>query len=125
MWLKDIYNDPLGRCIWIFPACLVRVAVDEIYKGKQIVPGSSHIFVYPVVTTSYWRKSLGKITDTMSTLKVGYCVWNSSMLEPLMIAFVKPLFSSAPWKVGQLLGRVDLEWKMSRVQWKNPADIQS
>ena len=52
--------------------------------------------------TAYWRKTLGKIADTMFTVKAGSSIWPTDMLEPLTIAFVKPLLSQSPWKVGRL-----------------------
>ena len=36
---------------------------------------------------------LGKIADTMFTIKAGTCLWPSNMFESLTIVFVKPLLS--------------------------------
>ena len=58
---------------------------------------------------------MGKIADTMFTLKAGSVVWDSSMLEPLTIAFVAPLLSRAPWKAGRLPNMVRWEREMCSV----------
>ena len=77
------------------PPYLAKDAVDELCEVKHIMPEMSHVFICPAVMTGYWRKSLGKIADTMFTLKAGLCVWSLSMLEPLTVAFVAPLLPRA------------------------------
>ena len=74
------------------------------------------MFICPAVMTGYWRKSLGKIADTMFILKAGLYVWSSSMLEPLTVAFVAPLLHRAPWKAGRLPSMTEWESEMRRAQ---------
>ena len=66
---------------------------------------------------------LGKIADTMFTLKAGSYVWPSDMFEPLTIAFVKPLFPKSPWKVGRLSSVVKWECDVRKVQFGNQTDV--
>ena len=96
IWFDKVYRDPTGFCVWTPPPCLAKNAVDELCEVKHIIPGTSHVFICPAVMTGYWIKSLGKIVDTMFTLKAGLCVWSLSMLEPLTVAFVAPLLHRAP-----------------------------
>ena len=75
MWFDDVYKDPVGRWVWAPPPCLAKIAVDELCEAKHTLPGSSHVFICPAVMTGYWRKTLGKIADTMFTLTAGLVVW--------------------------------------------------
>ena len=88
------------------------------------LPATSHIFVCPAVMTAYWRKMLGKIADTMFTIKAGTSLWPSNMFEPLTIAFIKPLLSKSPWKVGRLPSVVEWESDVRQVQFKDQADVR-
>ena len=115
MWFDNVYKDLVGWWIWTPPLCLAKVTMDELCKAKHIMPGTSHVFICPAVMTGYWRKTLGKIADLMFTLKVGSCVWNLLLLEPLTVAFVLSLLSSALWKADQLPSMVDWEREMFRV----------
>ena len=124
MWFDDVYKDPVGRWVWAPPPCLAKIAVDELCEAKHTLPGSSHVFICPAVMTGYWRKTLGKIADTMFTLKAGSVVWESSMLEPLTIAFVAPLLSRSPWKAGRLPVMVEWEREMSSLQWDSTGAVR-
>ena len=46
------------------------------------------------------------------------------MLEPLTIAFVKPLLCSAPWKVRHLPAMEGWEKSMSGLQWLGSGKIR-
>ena len=74
--------------------------------------------------TAYWRKMLGKIADSMFTIKAGTCLWPTDMFEPLTIAFIKPLIPSRPWKVGRLLSVVEWESNVREVQFKDKATVR-
>ena len=87
MWFDNVYKDLVSQWIWTPPPCLAKITVDELCKAKHIMPGTSHLFVCPIVMTQYWRKTLGKIEDLVFTLKAGTCIWNMLMLEPLTVAF--------------------------------------
>ena len=70
-WFDGVFKQPYGRWIWSPPPCLAKIAVEQLCKVKHIFPDSQHVFVCPSVMTGYWRKKLGKIADSMFTLKAG------------------------------------------------------
>ena len=92
---------------------------------KHIFLNSSHVFVCPAIMTAYWRKTLGKIADTMFTIKAGTFLWPSDMYEPLTIAFVKPFLSKSPWKVGRLQTVVEWERDVREVQFENQTRVRN
>ena len=108
-WFGSVFDAPTGAWIWSPPPCLARVAIAQLCDVKHMFPASKHIFVCPALMTGYWRKSLGKISDAMFTLRSGSVIWKKEMLEPLTIAFVRPLLHRAPWRVRRM-GFVD-KWQ--------------
>jgi hypothetical protein len=46
-----------------------------------------------------WRKTLGKIADTMFSVPAGSYLWPAGMHETLKIALLAPLLPSSPWSV--------------------------
>ena len=73
-----------------------------IWFPPHIFPASSHVFVFPNLMTTCLMKTLGKIADTMFTVKPRSFIWPTEILEPLTIAFIKPLLSHSPWKHSKL-----------------------
>jgi hypothetical protein len=98
-WFYQVFQEPNGSWIWSPPPALARVAVEQMCKAKHIFPNSKHVFICPALWTEIWRKTLGKIADTMFTVPVGSYLWPAGMFEPLMIAFLAPLLPSSPWSV--------------------------
>ena len=124
-WFGSVFDDPNGSWIWSSPPCLARVAIDQLCEVKHMFPASKHIFVCPALMTGYWRKSLGKISDAMFTLRSGSVIWKKEMLEPLTIAFVCPLLHRAPWRVRRM-GFVD-EWqsKLRPLSYLSRTDVRN
>ena len=127
-WFDDVFNhiDKDGKFdahtkawIWAPPPVIAQTAVEQLCEAKHLFPASSHIFVCPAVMTAYWRKMLGKVSDSMFTIKAGSCFWKTEMHEPLTIAFVKPLLSVRPFKVGRLPSVDKWEREVRRVQFQN------
>ena len=103
-WFDTVFNhkDSDGRFdahtkSWIQTpsSCIAQVVVEQLCEAKHLFPTTSHIFVCPAVMIAYWRKILGKISDTMFTIKAGTCLWSTDMFEPLTISFLKPLLSKS------------------------------
>jgi hypothetical protein len=125
-WFHGVFQDPNGAWIWAPPPALAKVAVEQMCEAKHIFPNSKHVFVCPALMTGYWRKQLGKLADTSFTIKATENgTWEKDMLEPLTIAFVRPLLSSRPWKAGRL-NRVST-WKgnLREMRWDNPRDVRN
>jgi hypothetical protein len=100
--------------------------VEQMYEAKHIFPNSKHVFVCPALMTGYWRKQLGKLSDTMFTITAwNRGVWSKQMYEPLMIAFVRPLLSTRPWKAGRLDRMSKWERDMHEVQGKDSRAIRN
>ena len=127
-WFDDLFNhhDENGKFdahsmawIWAPPPVIAQAAVEQLCEAKHLFPASSHIFVCPAVMTAYWRKMLGKVSDTMFTVKAGSCFWKTEMYEPLTIAFIKPLLSVRPFKVGRLPSVDKWEREVRQVQFKS------
>lgn len=74
--------------------------------------------------TGYWRRKLGKIADSMFTLKAGCFVWFNTMYESLTVDFVKLLLSKPPWKVRYLPEVDNWERSVSAVQWSSKKCIR-
>jgi hypothetical protein len=124
-WFHEVFKDPNGAFIWAPPPALARVAVDQLCEVKHIFPNSKHVFVCPALMTGYWRKQLGKLADTLFTIKEDTHVWRKGMHEPLTFAFVLPLLSTSPWKASRLERVVNWQSKVSKVQWKNSRAIRN
>ena len=133
-WFDSVFNhkgldgtlDADSKCwVWTPSPCSAQVAIEQMCKMKHIFPYSSHVFVCPAVMTAYWRKILGKISDTMFTIKAGSFIWPSDMYEPLTIAFVKPFLSKSLWKVGQLQSVVEWERDVREVQFKDKTLVRN
>jgi len=116
-WFDKVYSNPTGKWIWCPPPVLAKVAVEQLCEVKHVFPDTQHIFISPALFTGYWRKSLGKISDSMFSLKAGCVIWDACMYEPLTVSFVKPLLSSAPWKAKHLPEVDKWERLMLAVQW--------
>ena len=115
-WFDTVFNhkDSNGyfdahtkSWIWAPSPCTAQIAVEQLCEAKHLFPATSHIFLCPAVMTAYWRKILGKIADTMFTIKAGTCLWPTDMFEPLTIAFIKLLLSTSAWKVNRLSSVVE------------------
>ena len=59
-----------------------------------------------------WGKALSRIADTRFTFARKSCLWNKDLHEPLTIAFVAPLLSSAPWKLSRLPSLAEWERRL-------------
>ena len=73
--------------------------------------------------TGYWRKKLGKLADSMFTIKSGSDIWPKFMYESLTIAFVKPLLSDPPWKPRFLPEMERWTNSVQVVQWEGEGGI--
>ena len=122
---KEVFDSHISSWIWSPPPCLANVAIEQLCEAKHIFPASSHVFVCTTLMTAYWRKTLGKIADTVFTVKPGSSIWPTEMLEPLTIAFVKPILSHSPWKVIRLPAVVKWESNMRGMQFKYLKDVRS
>ena len=132
-WFDTVFNhkDSNGSfdahtkfSVWAPSPCTAQVAVEQLCEAKHLFTATSHIFLCPAVMTAYWRKMLGKIADSMFTIKSGTCLWPTDMFEPLTIAFIKPLLSSRPFKVGRLPSVVEWESNVREVQFKDKATVR-
>jgi hypothetical protein len=123
-WFHEVFKDPNGAFIWSPSPALACVAVDQLCEVKHIFSNSKHVLICPSLMTGYWQKQLGKLADTLFTIKENTRVWRKGMHEPLTIAFVCPLLSESPWKASRLDHLVDWEAKMSKVQWKHSRIIR-
>jgi hypothetical protein len=123
-WFHEVFKDPNGAFVWSPSPALVRVAVDHLCEVKHIFPNSKHVLICPSLMTGYWQKQLGKLADTLFTIKENTCIWRKGMYEPLTIAFVCPLLSTSPWKASRLDRVANWESKMSKVQWKHSGVIR-
>ena len=122
-----IWRSLLGsqwKWIWCPPPCLAKIAVEQLCKVKHVLSDSQHIFICPALMTGYWRKKLGKLVDTMFSLKAGCFAWPSDMYESLTIAFVKPFLPSPPWKVRHLPEMDKWERSVSALQWTGSVDFR-
>ena len=123
-WFDDTLKQYQGKWVWSPPPCLAKLAVEQLCKVKHMYPESQHVFVCPSLMTGYWRKSLGKIADSMFVIRAGSSVWSADMLESLTIAFVKPLLHRSPWRARRLPAVGRWEKSMSAVQWQDPTAIR-
>ena len=132
-WFDDVFTHEdenkafdahVGSWIWSPPPCLANIALEQLCEAKHIFPASSHIFVCPALMTAYWRKTLGKIADTSFTVKPGSSIWPFEMLEPLTIAFVKPLLPHSPWKHSRLPIVAEWESEMYTMQPRYLKDVR-
>jgi hypothetical protein len=101
-WFHEVFKDLNGAFVWSPSPALARVAVDQLCEVKHIFPNSKHVLICPSLMTGYWRKQLGKLADTLFTIKEKTCIWRKGMHEPLTIAFVCPLLSISLWKASRL-----------------------
>ena len=124
-WFGSVFDEPNGSWIWSPPPCLARVAIDQLCEVKHMFPKSKHIFVCPALMTGYWRKSLGKISDAMFTLRSGSVIWKKEMLEPLTIAFVCPLLHSAPWRVRRMEFVDEWQSKLRTLSYSSRTNVRN
>jgi hypothetical protein len=69
-------------------------------EAKHIFPNIKHVFIIcPALWTGMWRKTLGKIADTMFSVSAGSDLWPAGMFQPLTIAFLSSLLPSSLWTV--------------------------
>ena len=122
---KKVFDAHVCSWIWSPPPCLANIAVEQLFEAKHIFPASSHIFVCPDLMTAYRRKTLGKIADTALTVKPGSFIWPSEMLEPLTIAFIKPLLSHSPWKHSRLPSMTKWEREMREMPLRYRKDVRN
>ena len=99
-WFDAVFTYPNEGWIWCPPPALAKLAVEQLCLVRHLYPNSSHIFVCPALMRGYWLKTLGKVADSVFSLKAGSSIWDENMFEPLTIAFVKRLLVRPPFKVG-------------------------
>ena len=124
-WFDAVFTSPNAGWIWCPPPALAKLAVEQLCLVRHLYPNSSHIFVCPALMRGYWLKTLGKVADSVFSLKAGSSIWDENMFEPLTIAFVKPLLVRPPFKVGRLTSVGEWESNMSNMQWQNPWLVQN
>jgi hypothetical protein len=103
---------------------LAKIAVEQLCEVKHVLSDSQHIFLCPALMTGYWRKKIGKLADTMFSLRAGCFVWPSDMFESLTVVFVKPFLSRPPWKVRHLPEVDQWERSVSALQWKDSCQFR-
>ena len=118
-WFDAVFKSPNEGWIWCPLPALAKLAVEQLCLVRHLYPNSSHIFVCPALMRGYWLKTLGKVADSVFSLKAGSSLWDKDMFEPLTIAFVKPLLVRPPFKVGRSASVGEWESKMSDMQWHN------
>ena len=75
------------------------------------------------ISRVFWRKKLGKLADSVFTLKSGSEVWSNFMYESLTIAFVKPLLIVPPLKAKFLPEMEGWTNSVQTVQWDGEGGI--
>ena len=70
-------------------------------------------------------KALGKVANTKFTMKARSKAWPHSMLEPLTIAFVRPLLTSPPWQARRLRSVAEWERPLLELQWTDKTSIRN
>ena len=98
-WFYQVFQEPNGKWIWSPPPALAKIAIEQMCEAKHIFPNSSHVFICPALWTGAWRKTLGKVADSMFSMSAGSYLWPTAMFEALTIAFLSPLLTSSPWSV--------------------------
>ena len=73
-WFTFKADNFKANCIWAPPPCLAQIAVEQLCEVKHMFSQSSHIFICPSLMTGYWRKKLGKLADSMFTIKSGSAI---------------------------------------------------
>lgn len=126
-WFHEVFQHPEGKWIWAPPPAIARIAVEQACEAKHIFPKSMHIFICPALMTGVWRKQLLKLADTHVTFSCGSKVWPEEMYEPLTVAFVSPLLSSKPWKVGRTKTSKLDKWRneVLSLSWTNPKALRN
>ncbi|KAL7575469.1 hypothetical protein ACA910_007367 [Epithemia clementina (nom. ined.)] len=66
--------------------------LTNFVRAVHLRPKSAHILIAPALMTSRWRKRLGRVADVVFTVPVGTALWCKDQHEPLIVAFVLPLF---------------------------------
>ena len=123
-WFHRVFTKPKGKWIWCPPPALVKIAVDQLCEVHHMHPGSSHIFLCPRLMEHQWGKALSRIADTRFTFARKSCLWNKDLHEPLTIAFVAPLLSSAPWKLSRLPSLAEWERRLLNMRHTNTEDVR-
>jgi len=124
-WFYQVFQEPNGRWIWSPPPALAKAAIEQMCEAKHIFPNSSHVFMCPALWTGTWRKTLGKVADTMFSMTAGSYLWPTVMFEPLTIAFLAPLLSSSPWSVRRSEHVAAWTSQMRKVQYENRRPFRS
>ena len=124
-WFHRVFTKPKGSWIWCPPPALGKIAIDQLCEVKHMHPESRHILLCPRMMEHQWGKALSKIADTRFTFGQRSCLWNKDLHEPLTIAFVCPLLSSAPWKVSRLPSLASWERRLLEMSHKNTADVRN
>ena len=123
-WFYNVFTNPKGSWVWCPPPALGRIAIDQLCEVKHMHPESRHIFLCPTLMEQEWGKALSKIADTRFTFGRKSCLWNKDLHEPLTIAFVCPLLSSAPWKVSRLPSLANWERRLFEMPHKDTVDVR-
>ena len=123
-WFYNVFTKPKGSWVWCPPPALGRIAIEQLCEVKHMHPESRHIFLCPTMMEEQWGKTLSKIADTRFTFGRRSCLWNKDLHEPLTIAFVCPLLSSAPWKVSRLPSLANWERRLFEMPHKDTVDVR-
>eukprot|EP00978_Attheya_sp_CCMP212_P046183 scaffold377919_cov55-Attheya_sp.AAC.5 len=89
-----------GNWIWAPPPAAAEVAVEQLCESRHARPWNAHLFVCPVLMTSYWQKMLSKVADCMLSIPPGFSHWSANMHEPLVVAIMCLIAPTSPWGAG-------------------------
>ncbi|KAL7568368.1 hypothetical protein ACA910_012090 [Epithemia clementina (nom. ined.)] len=70
-WFDDAFRP--GNFLWTPPPAAALEALEQLCKSRQIRPLGAHIFACPALMSNCWQKKLGRVSDVIFTVPVG---WN-------------------------------------------------
>jgi hypothetical protein len=99
-WVYQVFQEPEASWVWAPPPALAKIiAVEQMCKVKHIFPNSKHFLLCPALWTGTWRKTLGKIADTIFSISPRSYLWPAEMFEPLTITFFSSPLLSSPYTI--------------------------
>jgi hypothetical protein len=124
-WFYQVFQYPNAKWIWTPPPALAKTAIEQMCEAKHDFPNSSHVFICPALWTGTWRKTLGKVADSMFSMSAGSYLWPQAMFEPLTIAFLRPLLTTSLWSVWRSNLIKDWTDEMCSLQYENRKAFRS
>ena len=89
-----------GVYVWSPAPAATQFAIEQLHEARNKRTESLHVFVFPRLYTSLWRRQLMRVADVFLTLPFVDGIWDRyQQHEQLTLAFIFPFLLCAPWQL--------------------------